>query len=209
MPPNADAPPLPSIKELATDARYMMATAGAFLNILGIFVPVFYMQLYAINHGMDQQLAFYTITILNGASVIGRIVPNLIGDIWGSFNALIISTAACTILSICMLAAKNTAGILAICVFYGLFSGAYFSLISPLFASLANHVSETGIRLGVGFTVVSFSCLAGTPIAGALLTPHLHWARPIAFSGATLFAGLLFLIGARWMTARQRGTWRV
>jgi hypothetical protein len=55
---------------------------------------------------------------------IGRIVPSLIGDVWGSFNALIVTTMACGILSLCMLAAKNTVGILAICVFYGLFSGA-------------------------------------------------------------------------------------
>jgi hypothetical protein len=42
--------------------------------MLGLFTPIFYIQLYSINHGMDRNLAFYTVTILNGASVV-RSVP--------------------------------------------------------------------------------------------------------------------------------------
>ncbi|CAG8737134.1 14628_t:CDS:2, partial [Acaulospora colombiana] len=98
---------------------------------------------------------------------IGRIVPNFIGDIWGPFNALITCTFACAIISICMLAATNTAGIIAIAVLYGLFSGAFLPNMSQ---KLGTHSH-------------SFPCgLAGTPITGALLTTDLHWNRPIAFS---------------------------
>jgi hypothetical protein len=64
------------------------------------------------------------------------------------------------------------------------------SLISPLFASLAKHVSEIGIRMGLAFSVLSLAGLAGTPITGALLTSELKWARPIAFSAVRL--SLLF-----------------
>jgi MFS transporter, MCT family, solute carrier family 16 (monocarboxylic acid transporters), member 10 len=60
------------------------------------------------------------------------------------------------------------------------------SLISPLFASLAKHVSEIGIRMGLAFSVLSLAGLAGTPITGALLTSELKWARPIAFSAVRL-----------------------
>ena len=38
--------------------------------MLGLFTPIFYIQLYAINHGLNKSLAFYTVTILNGASVV-------------------------------------------------------------------------------------------------------------------------------------------
>ncbi|PVF96842.1 MFS general substrate transporter [Serendipita vermifera] len=207
--PQGNQPPLPTMKELVTDWKYVIASAGAWFNLLGLFTPIFYMQLYAVSHGVDTNLAFYTITILNGASVIGRIVPNFIGDVWGPFNALITCTFACAIISICMLAATNTAGIIAIAVLYGLFSGAYISLISPLFASLAKHVSEIGIRMGLAFSVLSFAGLAGTPITGALLTTELHWTRPIAFSAACVFLGGALLIIARHLTAKERKTWKV
>ncbi|PVF96839.1 MFS general substrate transporter [Serendipita vermifera] len=207
--PQGEQPPLPSVKELVTDWKYTIATVGAFFNMLGLFTPIFYIQLYAISHGVDPNLAFYTIAILNGASVIGRIVPNFFGDIWGAFNALIVCTFACAVIGISMLGATSTGGIIAICALYGLFSGAYISLLGPLFATLSNHVSEMGIRMGLAFSVLSFAGLGGTPIMGALLTSELKWSRPIAFSGACVFFGGALFIIARAMTARQRNTWKV
>jgi len=203
------AVPLPSIMDLLTDARYMIATAGAFFNIIGIFTPIFYLQLYAIKHGVDENLAFYTITILNGASVIGRIVPNFIGDIWGPFNAIIACTLVCAVLIFAMIAATSTGGIIAICVLYGLFSGAYVSLMGPLFASLANNLAEIGIRLGFAFTIIAFAGLAGTPIGGALLTEDLIWVRPLSFGGACMVLGFICLVISRHITAKQKGTWKV
>lgn len=83
------------------------------------------------------------------------------------------------------------------------------SLISPLFASLANSISEIGIRMGLAFTLIAFAGLAGTPINGALLTSHLLWARPIGFGAACLFLGCILLVIARHLTAKQKGTWKV
>jgi len=160
--------PLPSIKDLLKDTKYVLTFCGyarflcqflvrldlltmphsGFFNIISIFTPIFYLQLYAIKHGVDENLAFYTITILNGASIvriplplhnlscnppppplsplfqIGRIIPNFIGDVWGPFNTLLLCTIANAILTFCTLAATNAGGIVAICVLYGIFSGA-------------------------------------------------------------------------------------
>ena len=91
------------------------------------------MQLYAINHNVDPTLAFYTLTILNAGSIIGRIVPNFIGDIWGPFNTIIVCALSCAVLIICLLAAKTAAGIIVIAVLYGLFSGACALPLSFLF----------------------------------------------------------------------------
>jgi hypothetical protein len=80
--------PPPLFLPISLITHCLLLPFSAFLGIIGIFVPgglglhtlfieypltsliVFYMQLYAINHGVNQQLAFYTITILNGASVV-------------------------------------------------------------------------------------------------------------------------------------------
>jgi MCP family monocarboxylic acid transporter-like MFS transporter 10 len=37
--PQGDQPPIPTMKELATDWKYVIAVAGAFFNLLGLFTP--------------------------------------------------------------------------------------------------------------------------------------------------------------------------
>lgn len=63
--------------------------------------------------------------------------------------------------------------------------------------------------MGLAFTLIAFSGLAGTPISGALLTEDLLWARPIGFGAGCLFAGFILLIVARHLTATQKKTWKV
>ena len=66
----------------------------------------------------DSQLA-----ILNGASLIGRVVPNFIADKLGTFNMLIPFSAFTGILILILLAVHTPAGFVIFAVFYGIFSG--------------------------------------------------------------------------------------
>jgi MCP family monocarboxylic acid transporter-like MFS transporter 10 len=93
-------------------------------------------------------------------------------------------------------------------ILYGFFSGGYVSLISPVFVSMANNVSEIGrvalvsppllhpdlnpppiprdrIRMGMAFVCVGLAALAGSPIAGALLVRTPNFVAPIIFSGTS------------------------
>lgn len=67
----------------------------------------FYIQLYSIDHNVDMTLSFYSVSqsdtfffirtidicsqlsILNGAGIIGRLIPNYLGDIYGVWNILV------------------------------------------------------------------------------------------------------------------------
>lgn len=44
------------------DTVYVVATAGTFLLITGVFFPTFYLQFNAIEHGVSPVLAFYTVS---------------------------------------------------------------------------------------------------------------------------------------------------
>lgn len=73
----------------------------------GLFYPFFYLQLFASAHNLSQgvsraldearskltrpQISFYSLTILNAASVFGRTLPNFLADKLGPFN-MIVST---------------------------------------------------------------------------------------------------------------------
>ncbi|CAE6532578.1 unnamed protein product [Rhizoctonia solani] len=177
--------PLPDFKAIMTDSIYLAAIACAFLVMMGLFLPIFYIQLFAVVHGIDETLAFYSLAILNGASIFGRTIPNFIADKFGPFNLLI----PCSAISGTLIFAMFDA-----------------SLISPMFISLANGFNEIGIRMGLAFAIIGFAALIGTPIAGALLGPELTWWRPIVFSGIIVLAGCTMLTIARGLQARRKRT---
>ncbi|KAG8722434.1 hypothetical protein FRC08_002415 [Ceratobasidium sp. 394] len=207
LPPKSKRPPTPppDMKAIMTDSAYLLSIAGAFLVLLGLFLPIFYIQLFSVVHGLDSTLAFYSLAILNAASVFGRTIPNFIADKFGPFNLLIPCSAITGALIFAMLGVKSSGALIVFSILYGFFSGAYVSLISPLIISLANNITEIGIRLGIAFAIVGFAALTGTPIAGALLTDHLVWWRPVTFSGIVVLAGSGFLTAARAIQAKRKG----
>ncbi|KAF9460406.1 major facilitator superfamily domain-containing protein [Collybia nuda] len=141
-----------TLRVFARDPPYVIMILGTVLVFAGLYFPIFFVQLNAIKNGIDPELAFYTIAILNGASVIGRVIPNLLVHRIGVFNVLIPCIAISGLLVFCTLAVKDVAGTMSFTVLYGLFSGAYAGLISPLITSLAKNDSEIGARMGICFT---------------------------------------------------------
>jgi hypothetical protein len=71
LPPRGAAKP-PSPKELFADPAYSLTVAGLFLVSWGLFFPIFYLQVFAQLHGLSTTLVFYTLAILNAASVFGK-----------------------------------------------------------------------------------------------------------------------------------------
>ncbi|KAF8755950.1 MFS general substrate transporter [Rhizoctonia solani] len=208
LPPKSKRPPTPppDFKAIMRDSTYLFAIAGAFLVMMGLFLPIFYIQLFAVVHGIDQSLAFYSLAILNAASIFGRTIPNFVADKFGPFNLLIPCSGISAILIFAMFGIKSSAALIIFSILYGFFSGAYVSLISPVFISLANGFHEIGIRMGIAFAIVGFAGLTGTPIAGALLTHELTWWKPIVFSGVVVMGGCIMLVIARGIQAKRKGT---
>ena len=62
----------------------------------------------------------------------------------GVYNVVIVTTLACGAVTLATLAVNNAAGVICLAIFYGFFSGAYISLIGPLYASLSRSMSEIG-----------------------------------------------------------------
>ncbi|QRV97283.1 major facilitator superfamily transporter [Ceratobasidium sp. AG-Ba] len=211
LPPKSKRPPAPppDFKAIMTDSAYLLSILGAFLVLLGLFLPIFYIQLFSVVHGLDRNLAFYSLAILNAASIFGRTIPNFVADKFGAFNLLIPCSAITGALIFAMFGVKSSGALVVFSILYGFFSGAYVSLISPLIISLSNNITEIGIRLGIAFAIVGFAALTGTPIAGALLTDHLVWWRPITFSGIIVLGGSAVLCVARAIQVKRKGHSRV
>lgn len=199
--------PPADVRAIIRHKAYWVTIAGGFLIMWGIFLPFFYLQVFARAHGVDSGLAFYSLSILNGASVLGRVLPNLLADIFGGFNLLIIASTCAGGLVFVLFAATNVSGVVCFAIFYGFFSGAFVSLMPGCITSLSSHVGETGVRMGIAWAVIALAALTGTPIDGALLgsqpSEQAQWWKPVTFSGVSIIAGACMISVARTMQARR------
>lgn len=48
--------------------------------IASVYVPFFYIQRYALSLNVSEGMSFYLLSLMNAASLVGRIGPNLLAD---------------------------------------------------------------------------------------------------------------------------------
>ncbi|KAJ6567057.1 major facilitator superfamily domain-containing protein [Mycena capillaripes] len=157
------------IKGFLTDAAYMWTIFGGLLSMLGVYLPVIYIQLFAVQHSVGSSLAFYSLAIMNGSGAFGRVAGTYLADLYGPFNLQVICTLITGATIWAVLGIHNAGTLVFVSVIYGIFSGAW--------------LDEIGARTGIAFALGSLGALGSAPIQGALLTRDFLWIRPVAFSG--------------------------
>ncbi|KIM38503.1 hypothetical protein M413DRAFT_30053 [Hebeloma cylindrosporum] len=118
----------PIIQWLKEPAYSIFILSGV-VRFIGLFFPVFYLQLYVITRGVDPELAFYALSVLNAASIFGRTIPGAIAHKVGVFNLGTAFAIGTGIISLSMIAVKDLAGTMIYAILLGLFSGACISLM--------------------------------------------------------------------------------
>ncbi|KAF9011754.1 MFS general substrate transporter [Cyathus striatus] len=199
----SDAIPLSAF---ARDMPYIFVVLGDVAGMFGLQFPNFFLQLYAINLGVSNVIAFRCLSILNGASFVGRVLFPLLASRCGVFNLNIFFTASMGIMLYSFLAVKNGTGVIIFAVVYGILSGGAISYTPPMMASLAKNVGEIGSRIGVAFAFSGCVGLVATTIAGALLTTQYIWWRPIVFSGSTTVLSATFFAVSRYVISKREKT---
>lgn len=158
--------------------------------VVGMFTPFFYLPNFAVEHGMSIELANYTASILNGASLFGRIIPGILADKLGPLNMLFCAGISTGILIECWPQTTTNATIIVFALLYGFCSGAIISLMSVCLARVPKDPRNIGTYMGMGMFVISFAALIGPPINGALVSGH-HG----TFNQASIFSGVFVLVG--------------
>ncbi len=64
---------------------------------------------------------------------------------------------------------KSPGSLYAFGIVYGCGAAGIQSMYPATLASLTSDLSKAGVRMGMSFSVVSFACLTGAPLAGALI----------------------------------------
>ncbi|KAK5132611.1 hypothetical protein LTR08_008810 [Meristemomyces frigidus] len=179
---------------------FVLLCAGLFLAILGFFAPFFFVTTYAVSLGMSPSFSFYLVSIVNGASLFGRILPGIVADRWGRFNMLAASAFTAGIIAFCWTTATSVAGLVVWSAAYGFASGAILSLQLACATTLVDSDSA-GAAVGAVMGSTSLATLFGTPIAGELV--KYGYLALSCFSGAMLLAGASLIAASRLCQSRS------
>jgi len=133
---------------------FALLCLGEFVAVFGFFAPLFYVSTYAVGLGMSPSLAFYLVSIANGASSFGRILPGIVADRFGRFNMLVLSAFTAGLIAFCWTAATSVAGLIIWTAAYGFASGA---ILSMQLACATTLVDEESAGAAIGTVMGSMS----------------------------------------------------
>lgn len=180
-------------KTVFTDLPFLVFSFASFFAFIGLYVPFFYVQLYSIEYGISSpEFSPYFVTILNAASVVGRILPNYLADHFGSINILILVNFAAAVLAFSWLGIDNFPGLIVFVILYGAFSGGVVSITPSAIVPFCPDMGRLGTRMGMSFFLSGISVLIGTPIGGAILGSG----GDQAWKGIILYSGVMLLVAA-------------
>ncbi|ESZ93879.1 hypothetical protein SBOR_5737 [Sclerotinia borealis F-4128] len=165
----------------------ILLATGLCLVYFGLFTPLYYIEPWALSLGLDSNFAFYTVSIVNAASLFGRILPGLLADRFGCYNVAVITAISSGLVCTCMVKATSVAGIIIFSLAYGFTSGAIISLQGVCAAKLVPP-TQFGVAMGFVMSFLSIAGLVGPPINGQILEV---W----GYLGMSLFSGLLMIVG--------------
>ena len=203
------APVKPAKQRVLFDLRafreppFTLLTIALFLGLVGIYVPTFYIQLFALRSRTppiaSADLSAYMLPILNAAAIPGRICPGFITNTTGVLNFWSLLLACLGILTLCWIAVQNLGGLIAFALIYGFCFGGVLSLPPAAIVSLSSDLSMVGTRIGTSCAFASLGVLIGTPIGGVILGKE---AEP-DFLGLQIFGGVVLITSAAFgMSAR-------
>ncbi|KAF7550023.1 hypothetical protein G7Z17_g5999 [Cylindrodendrum hubeiense] len=124
LPPSSKVNPHPDIR-IFRHAAFAFTTIGIFLLECALFVPLTYISSYAIHEGFGVDFSYQLPTILNAASILGRVLPGWWGDSFGVFNSNILTVAlsAVACLAVWLPVGSSTAGLVVFVALFGFASG--------------------------------------------------------------------------------------
>ncbi|OJJ46998.1 hypothetical protein ASPZODRAFT_65198 [Penicilliopsis zonata CBS 506.65] len=153
------------------DPKFALTAIGMYFIEWGLFIPISYISSYALAHGVSTQLSYQILAVLNAGSIFGRALPGYFADVFGRFNALIVTVALCLVCNACLwlLAGNNLPLLVVYCVVFGFASGSNISL-TPVCIGQLCKTEHYGRYYATGYTIVSLGTLTGMPIAGEILS---------------------------------------
>ncbi|KAL2165668.1 hypothetical protein VTG60DRAFT_4051 [Thermothelomyces hinnuleus] len=196
-------------------STYLLFVSGSFLFYWGLFGPFDYLPLFAEGDESTKRIALYTVSIVNAASIPGRILPNMYSDRVGSSLRTISLCALLAGTSVLVIwlpinYRHSLSGLIIFAVAFGVTSGAFVSLMTPAMIEVAGgHTTNLGAMVGTFFAIIAIASLTGLPIQAAIAGGHSGGGDTdlmglIVFCGVVMLAGTALVYTASVLSARNK-----
>jgi MFS family permease len=183
------------------EAPFSLFCAGMFFSFWGLYFAFFYIGSYARNVlGASYQQSINLLLVQVSMGFVFRLLPAYYADKVGSLNVLIPFAFISGIMMYAWIGIKSISTLYVFAVIYGSGSAVIQALWPAVIGSMNRtpDLKKTGVRMGMAFTVVSFSSFTGPPLAGALIQMN-HG----DYLYANIWAGTSFLIGGALLVATR------
>jgi MFS family permease len=178
-----------------------LLVAGLFFMMMGMWIPVFYLPVYAVSRGMSPLLASYLLAMINGSSTFGRIIPGILADKLGGMNMFAFAGVGTSVMVFCINEPTTDAGIIVYSIFFGFVSGTIISAGSAAISKCTKDPRNLGTYMGMGMGIAAFAVLIGPPINGAFIDRYGGFREVSIFSGVMSLMGGLIALSAKLATA--------
>lgn len=149
---------------------YSLFIFGMFFNFWGLYFAFFFVGAFGRNVlGISYEASINLLLAMVAIGLPFRLLPNYLAVPAGPLNVMLPYTTLCGIMMFAWIGVRSVGGLYAFAILYGAGSAGLQSMFPPSLASLTDDLKRAGVRMGMGFSVVSFACLSGPPIAGALI----------------------------------------
>ncbi|KAK5131581.1 hypothetical protein LTR08_000836 [Meristemomyces frigidus] len=155
------------------ETPYALYCIASFLYFWGLYFAFFYVGSYGRDRlGMSYQDSINLLLTMVCVGFVWRLLPNYFAERFGPLNMIIPFTFVCGIMMYAWIGVRTPATLYVFAAIYGCGSAGIQSMYPATLASLTSDLSKAGVRMGQCFTIVSFACLTGAPLAGALIEMH-------------------------------------
>ncbi|KAF2644960.1 MFS general substrate transporter [Massarina eburnea CBS 473.64] len=188
------------------DLRFSLFTISVFGFEIVLFGTLGILPTYATlstNFGPDT--GFYLISVLNGVSCIGRIIPGYVADKIGRFNSLLIMIMFTLVWMLALwlpLGTKSLAALYAFVALFGFGTGSWMALTPACVGQLC-RAGEFGRYYGSMYFVASLATLICIPISGELVQT-VGAQSMVGFFCAVLALSLVCFAFSRWACLGRR-----
>lgn len=181
--------------------QFLLLLFGTFLGTFALFVPLFFLPSFAVQlANLKPSVADNILTIINSASVLGRILPGLVGDKIGRLNAFIISVILSGVFVLALwLPCHGEALLIVLALLFGFSSGAFVSLPPAVIGQLFG-IDKIKDRMSLFLLSCFPGSFVGAVIAGSFLPTSAPVGDTSGYPKLIIFSGVFFLGSAAVLT---------
>ncbi|KAF2023791.1 MFS monocarboxylate transporter-like protein [Setomelanomma holmii] len=184
------------------EAPYSLYCAGMFFSFWGLYFAFFYIGSYGRNVlGVSYQQSINLLLVQICMGFVFRLLPTYYADKIGSLNVLTPFAFICGVMMFGWIGIESVGALYCFAVLYGSASAVLQALWPAIIGSMSKvpDPQKAGVRMGMAFTIVSFSSFTGPPLAGALIQANGgDYTYANVWAGTSFFIGGALLIATRW-----------